>query len=195
MRKYSSNLAFVDLLFNMLVGFTCLFVIAFLMINPIAKQGTIDPPVMLMIEMEWNPDSNTDIDLWVNGPDGHSVGFSSRENGYITLKRDDLGKINDRYTVNGEVHTIRRNYEIITMTALPDGDYTVNVHYFSGNGPVEPVNIKITNLAHFDIAFEDEQDIDVRQEITFVTFKIKDNKVVDIRTDVQVGVRARSTRL
>ena len=31
MRRYSSNLAFVDLLFNLLVGFTSLFVIAFLL--------------------------------------------------------------------------------------------------------------------------------------------------------------------
>ena len=44
MRKYSSNLAFVDLLFNLLVGFTSLFIIAFLMINPIAKDGEVTPP-------------------------------------------------------------------------------------------------------------------------------------------------------
>lgn len=44
MRKYSSNLAFVDLLFNLLIGFASLFVIAFLMINPIAKTGAVTPP-------------------------------------------------------------------------------------------------------------------------------------------------------
>lgn len=54
MKKYSSNLAFVDLLFNLLVGFTCLFIIAFLMINPISKKGVVEPPVKLMIEMRWD---------------------------------------------------------------------------------------------------------------------------------------------
>jgi len=43
MRKYSSNLAFVDLLFNLLVGFTSLLLLAFLLINPIADEGKIDP--------------------------------------------------------------------------------------------------------------------------------------------------------
>ena len=66
MRKYSSNLAFVDLLFNLLVGFTSLFVIAFLLINPIAKSGVIDPPIRLMIEMRWDDSSPRDIDLHVH---------------------------------------------------------------------------------------------------------------------------------
>ena len=33
-RKFHSNLAFVDLLFNLLVGFTSMFILAFLLINP-----------------------------------------------------------------------------------------------------------------------------------------------------------------
>ena len=89
MRKYSSNLAFVDLLFNLLVGFTCLFVIAFLLINPIAKSGVVDPPIVLMIEMTWEDTSDTDIDLYLRGPDGAIIYYASRDNGYATLKRDD----------------------------------------------------------------------------------------------------------
>ena len=42
MRKYSTNLGFVDLLFNLLVGFVSLLLIAFLLINPIADDGKID---------------------------------------------------------------------------------------------------------------------------------------------------------
>ena len=38
MRKYSSNLAFVDLLFNLLVGFTSLLLLAFLLINPDCRR-------------------------------------------------------------------------------------------------------------------------------------------------------------
>ncbi len=37
-RRQGSNLAFNDLLFNVLIGFVMLFVIAFLLINPIAKK-------------------------------------------------------------------------------------------------------------------------------------------------------------
>ena len=40
-RRKAGNLAFNDLLFNVLVGFVMLFVIAFLLINPITKKNDI----------------------------------------------------------------------------------------------------------------------------------------------------------
>ena len=115
MRKYSSNLAFVDLLFNLLVGFTSLFVIAFLLINPIAKQGVVDPPVKVMFEISWDDKSYHDIDLYLKGPDNQVVYYANKSNGYITLKRDDLGFQTDTYEVNGKIEIVERNYEITTM--------------------------------------------------------------------------------
>lgn len=190
MRKYSSNLAFVDLLFNLLVGFTCLFVIAFLLINPIAKSGLIDPPVKIMVEMDWDDDSLEDMDLYVKGPHGKIVWYGNRENGYITLKRDDLGRENDTYEVNGRKVVIRSNYEITTATDLPDGDYAVNVHYFSDRkeGPIE-VNVKITNIAKFGVVFEGRVTLNTRQERTVVVFRVVDGEVVDMRNDVQIKMR------
>ena len=190
MRKYSSNLAFVDLLFNLLVGFTCLFIIAFLLINPIAKNGTIDPPVRLMVEAAWDDESIADIDLYVKGPDGSVVYYGNKENGYITLKRDDLGARNDTYVVNGEKVIVKRNYEITTMTDLPDGDYIINVHNFSTNTGPQEVNIKVTNLAHFGVAFDGKVIVSNRQETTVVVFRVEDNRVVDVRTDIKVNFRS-----
>ena len=40
-RRKAGNLAFNDLLSNVLVGFVMLFVIAFLLINPITKKNDI----------------------------------------------------------------------------------------------------------------------------------------------------------
>ena len=131
MRKYSSNLAFVDLLFNLLVGFTSLFVIAFLLINPIAKQGVVDPPVKVMFEISWDDKSYHDIDLYLKGPDNQVVYYANKSNGYITLKRDDLGFQTDTYEVNGKIEIVERNYEITTMSSLPDGYYIVNVHFYA----------------------------------------------------------------
>jgi hypothetical protein len=37
------GVGFTDLLFNALLGFVVMFVLAFLLINPIAKSGAIDP--------------------------------------------------------------------------------------------------------------------------------------------------------
>lgn len=191
MRKYSSNLAFVDLLFNMLVGFTCLFVIAFLLINPIAKQGTIDPPVKLMIEMSWDDDSHNDIDLYVKGPDGRPVYYANKENGYITLKRDDLGLRNDTYIVNGQEVMVKRNYEIITLTDLPDGDYVINIHHFSTRGGPEEVSVKVTNLARFGVVFDGNATVSSKQEHTMIVFQIRNGEIIKVRSDIQVKLRGR----
>jgi uncharacterized protein YfaP (DUF2135 family) len=193
MRKYSSNLAFVDLLFNLLVGFTCLFVIAFLLINPIAKRGTVDPPVKLMVEMTWDDESQVDIDLYVKGPGGRTVFYLTKENGYITLKRDDLGIRNDKYIINGQEVEVRRNYEITTLTALPDGDYVINIHYFHVRGGPEEVNVRVTNLERFGVVFDGKVTVNPRQEHTMVVFQVKDGVITNVRTDVKIKLRGGGT--
>jgi uncharacterized protein YfaP (DUF2135 family) len=189
MRKYSSNLAFVDLLFNLLVGFTSLFVIAFLLINPIAKKGIVDPPVILMVEMEWNDYSELDMDLYIQGPDGIPVYYGNKSNGYITLKRDDVGTRGDIFVINGESTTVYRNYEITTMTALPDGDYIINVHYFSAAGEGQEVRVRMTGIQPFQVYYEGSVHLTRRKEATVIVFKVRSGKITDIRNDVPVKLR------
>lgn len=189
MRKYSSNLAFVDLLFNLLVGFTSLFVIAFLLINPIAKTGLIDPPVKFMIELSWADDSPIDMDLYVRGPDGDTVFFANRANGYINLKRDDLGVSSDVFMINGVPTTVARNYEITTLTALPDGDYVVNVHWFGGGRTMEvpeSVSVKVTSIQPFSVVSDSNMFVSYRKETTALVFRVVEGKIVDPRTDISV---------
>ena len=189
MRRYSSNLAFVDLLFNLLVGFTSLFVIAFLLINPIAKTGVVDPPVVIMVELTWDDESTRDLDLYTRGPDGKIVSYGYKSNGFITLKKDDLGKGSDTFVINGERVEVTRNYEITTMTVLPDGDYIINVHYFSSKGDPETVNLRITGLQPFKVHHEASVTLSPRQERTIVAFRVVDGKVVDLRSDIEVKLR------
>lgn len=193
MRKYSSNLAFVDLLFNLLVGFTSLFVIAFLLINPIAKSGTVDPPVRLMVEMSWDKDSPTDIDLYVKGPDGKVVFYRNKTNGYITLKRDDRGSVTDTFVVAGKNVTVARNYEITTMTTLPDGDYVIGVHFYSNAlvNQVEEVNVRVLDLQHYGVQYEGSVTVGLRQERTVLVFRVVDGVIVDKRTDITVRLRGK----
>tara|TARA_R110000772_G_scaffold33096_1_gene80722 strand:+ start:45 stop:638 length:594 start_codon:yes stop_codon:yes gene_type:complete len=194
MKKYGSNLAFNDMLFNLIVGFVSLFIIAFLLINPIAKTGTVDPPVVLMIEMTWEDTSKRDIDLYLRGPDGNIVYYASRDNGYATLKRDDLGGRSDTYIVNGIEHEVERNYEIITLSALPDGDYVINAHFF-GLGTVrdhnstEAISIRMTGLQPFMIYFEADLVTAYRKEVTAAAFKVVNGEIQDLHTDIQVKLR------
>ena len=39
--------------------------IAFLLINPIAEEGKIDPRSEFMITSSWDDESSIDIDIWV----------------------------------------------------------------------------------------------------------------------------------
>jgi hypothetical protein len=194
MKKYSANLAFVDLMFNLCIGFVSLFIISFLLINPIAKNGVVDPPIVLMIEMTWEDTSDRDIDLYLRGPDGAIIYYGSRDNGYATLKRDDLGGRSDTYVVNGIEHEVERNYEIITLTALPDGDYVINAHFFGlgrvrDHASTEPISIRMTGLQPFMIYFEADLSTKYREEVTAAAFKVVNGEVKDLRTDIQVKLR------
>ena len=52
MRRHSQiGVAFTDLLFNALLGFVVMFMLALLLVNPIAKSGAIDPKAEFLITM------------------------------------------------------------------------------------------------------------------------------------------------
>lgn len=191
MRKYSNNWVFIDLLFNMLVGFTSLFIIAFMLINPIAKNATIDPPVVFIVECTWDDESDRDIDLYVRGPDKKIVFYGKKDGSYMVLERDDLGKHNDTFVINGKTVEINRNYEMITMSQLPPGEYVVNVHYFSANGNPIDVTTTVTSVAPFQRVIERTVQLSTKQEITVASFYVEtDGTITDVRTDLQIQLRA-----
>jgi len=129
-RRQGSNLAFNDLLFNVLIGFVMLFVIAFLLINPIAKKADIPVKAEFIILLEWDNDSRSDIDLWVQRASDKPVGFSNREKAPLHLDRDDLGTTNDKVVIDGKTVFLKTNRETTTIRGLIPGDYYVSVHAY-----------------------------------------------------------------
>ncbi len=101
-RRNRSELGFTDLLFNALLGFVVMFVIAFLLINPVAETGAVDNKAEFLITLTWPDGRREDIDLYVADPDGRLVWFRSREAGLMHLDRDDLGLGNDVIEVAGK---------------------------------------------------------------------------------------------
>jgi len=130
-RRTGSNLAFNDLLFNVLIGFVMLFVIAFLLINPIAKKADIPVKAEFMVVLEWDPELATDLDLWVQLNNSKPVGFSNREETPLHLDRDDLGTSNDKITIDGQDVFLKTNRETVTLRGIVPGDYYVVVHAYS----------------------------------------------------------------
>ena len=74
--KYKTGWGFIDLLFNLLVGFTFMFILAFMLINPVAKKETVDPKAEYLVVVTWDNDSVYDIDTWVQDDDNNVVTVS-----------------------------------------------------------------------------------------------------------------------
>lgn len=132
-RKYRSTVGFTDLLFNLLVGFVFLFVIAFILINPPVKKSDAPKKAEFLITVEWDPELSDDIDTWVKDPYGVTVSFTNKEGGLMNLEKDDLGSANDSYVnpKTGEVQIIPINREVVTMRGYHPGRYQVAIHIYA----------------------------------------------------------------
>lgn len=130
--RFKSTTGLNDLLFNLLVGFVFLFVVAFLLINPPTKKEDAPKKAEYLIIIEWEDNANDDIDLWVRDPNGTTVSFTNKTGGLLNLEKDDLGSSNDRWRKpDGTIVTIPINREVITMRGIVPGRYEVAAHVYS----------------------------------------------------------------
>lgn len=148
-RLYSCNTSFLDLLFNMLLAFTSLFVLSFAMVNENKdkSKSTIEVKAEYIITMSWPEDMDNDIDIYVEDPLGNLCFFRRREEGLMHLDRDDLGYRNDTVeTPNGRVK-YPYNREIVTLRGFHSGEYCVNAHAFKKNDTRPcPVTVQIDKI-------------------------------------------------
>lgn len=192
--RYGSNLAFIDLLFNVLVGFVFLFVVAFLMINPIAKKADIITPAEFLITLSWPDEDQNDFDLWVRDPVQNYIGFRSKDVGVTNLDRDDLGSLNDRVDIGGgrEV-VVNVNREVTSIRGIMPGEYVVSVHLYNGGRITSagvPVTIEIQKINPYTILFKETRIMTENGQIeNYVRFVInEEGKVVDIGETVDSAV-------
>ena len=131
-RIYYNNTSFLDLLFNTLVGFVFLFIIAFLLINPSLKKADIKTKAEFVITVTWSDNSQDDVDTWLQDPAGNVLHFRQRDVGLAHLDRDDLGKINDTIILeDGRRVEYPHNQELTTIRGFLPGEWVLNVHMYS----------------------------------------------------------------
>jgi len=130
--KYKSTIGFTDMLFNILVGFAFLFIIAFILIKPEAKKEDFERRAEFVVVMEWNHDQPDDIDLYVQDPTGTKVHFRLPVTNFMYLDKDDLGYANDIVkNVDGTITKVNINREVVTIRGIIPGEYIINAHYYS----------------------------------------------------------------
>ncbi len=134
---------FTDLLFNALLAFTFLFLVALMFLNPPAKSGTITPKADFIITVTWPDNNPDDIDTWVEGPGGQLVWFKQPQAGLLHLDRDDRGMANDTLVVDGQAVVNPLNQEVVTIRGRPPGEYVVNVHYYNSK-TLQPVPVTLS---------------------------------------------------
>jgi len=130
--KYKSTIGFTDMLFNILVGFAFLFIVAFLLIKPEAKKEDFERKAEFVVVMEWDHDQPDDIDLYVEDPTNSTVHFRLPITNFMYLDKDDLGYANDIVkNVDGTITKVNINREVVTIRGIIPGEYIINAHYYS----------------------------------------------------------------
>ena len=186
MRRSSPiGVGFTDLLFNALLGFVVMFVLAYLLINPIAKTGAVDAKAEFLITLTWPDGRREDVDLYVEDPAGNLVWFRTREAGLMHLDRDDLGRSNDVIRVAGREIVNPLNQEIVSIRGIQPGEYVVNLHLYRAQADQQPVpaTVKVEKLnPRVEVVFYGEVALArPREERTAVRFKVAaDGTVGDV---------------
>ena len=187
--KFKSTIGFTDLLFNILVGFAFLFIIAFLLIKPEAKKEDFERRAEFVVVMEWDNDASGDIDLYVEDPTNKQVSFRYHNHNYMHLDKDDLGAMNDTVVnADGSISTVKINREVVTIRGIIKGEYTINAHYYSLRSydkvnpkkPVVTVKVELHKVNPYSIMWVGEKEFNHRgQEETFLRFRLdKDGKIL-----------------
>ena len=195
--RFKSSLGFIDLLFNILLGFAFLFIVAFLLIKPEAKKKDFDRRAEFVIILEWDHDALDDIDLHVQDPLGDRVSFRLPRINFMHLDKDDLGTRNDTIVnADGTESTVEINREVVTIRGIMPGEYIINAHYYStrqyGNvnigetfrkeedAKVLTVKVELHKVTPYKIMWAGEKIfVSKGQEETFLTFKLdKDGNIV-----------------
>ena len=117
-----------------------------------AKVDGVKPKAEFLITADWPVALDSDVDLWLVGPDRKPVFYGSREAGCASLDRDSLGFSTSQITLaDGSTAQSESNKETTTIRCLAPGHYDVGVNLYSdrelakGKASI-PVRVEITGL-------------------------------------------------
>ncbi len=130
----SGGTVFRDVIMLALMGFVVIVILLLPWINPAKEDINIDtrPPGNVIVEIQWQDNLDTDVDLWVQGPGDVPVGYSNKGGELFNLLRDDLGRQSDVTTIN---------YENSFSRGIVAGEYTINLHLYRNQSGVIPITV------------------------------------------------------
>ena len=117
-----------------------------------AKVDGMKPKAEFLITADWPVALDSDVDLWLVGPDRKPVFYGSREAACASLDRDSLGYSTSQITLaDGSTAQSESNKETTTIRCIAPGHYDVGVNLYSDRELAKrkssiPVRIEITGL-------------------------------------------------
>jgi hypothetical protein len=117
-----------------------------------AKVDGVKPKAEFLITADWPVALDSDVDLWLVGPDKKPVFYGSREVGCASLDRDSLGYSTSQITLaDGSLAQSESNKETDTIRCIAPGHYDVGVNLYSDRELAKgatsiPVRVEITGL-------------------------------------------------
>ena len=186
--RYASPTAFTDLLFNIVIGVAFMFMLAFLLINPVAKKQDIESKADFLIILNWDTKSFNDLDLWMRDPLENTVSFRNKDNGLMHLDRDDLGGKNDRIKQpDGTIKYVALNREILALRGTVEGWYVVNIHSYRKRDEPNPVkgSVELIQVNPYKVIAIQDFEIQLQGiEKTIWQFEMDDTgDIVDIKEE------------
>jgi hypothetical protein len=151
-----------------------------------ARVDGVKPKAEFLITADWPVALDSDVDLWLVGPDKKPVFYGSREAACASLDRDSLGYSTSQITLaDGSMAQSESNKETTTIRCIAPGHYDVGVNLYSDRElakgktsipvrvEITGLNPQVTTLFAKDVALEN-----VGQTINVVSF--------DMRLDGQI---------
>lgn len=185
------EISFLDLLFNMVLFFASLFILAFLNVNiKNPKKKNVEAKAEYIITVTWPTDKPVDIDTHLQNPAGQNIWYSQKDKGLMHLDRDDRGNYDDTVNIPGmKPINYPDNREIVTIRGVIPGEYTLNLHFYSNrdyqtqtNHKNVPVKVTIEKLnPTLQLKFSKKVVmIDRGHELTVVRFTLdKDGNITE----------------
>ena len=131
MENQQTDIIFRDVTLLALSGFISVVILLLPWLNFKSKDLVTKEPVgSVIFELFWSDKIDADLDLWVSGPNDHSVGYAQPAGQVFNLLRDDRGLINDHTPIN---------YEISFTRGILVGEYQANVHLYKQQESKKPI--------------------------------------------------------
>lgn len=125
-----SSTVLIDVLLNVVCGLAAALFLIYLLVDEPTETKRVDSVAEAMITADWPNASGDDIDLWLLMPNDKAVGYSQKQQGEVSLERDDLG-MREYTTIDGLLVPVHVNHESLFLRGLREGQYVVNVHYYT----------------------------------------------------------------